>query len=244
VKRLRLGILLAILAGVSLWALAVHHRRAARTRWHKPLEVAVVILGEVPAGWQDGLHELERWIAREMGRYRRVVDDPPVRFHPYGPLSAAPPQFYPEKDDWWSRVSHTWRLSRALAKLDAQAGVGREVVHLYVLVERTGATPTVEGAGEVGGDAGFVRATLDEDLSMALTASAHELFHCLGAEDLYDQEGHALADDGLSPDEKGRFAEIMVGEIAPGRLPRSLDEVRVGKLTAAALHWSLTSTVR
>jgi hypothetical protein len=227
-----------------VWALAVHHRRAARTRWHKPLEVAIVLLGEKPAGWDNGLRELERWIAGEMGRYRRVIDDPPVRFHSYGPISVEAPQFLPPDEGILTRVTHAWRLSRALGKLDRQAGVGREVVHVYVLVERTGATPTVEGAGEVGGDAGFVRATLDEDLSMALTATAHELFHCLGAEDLYDAKGHALADDGLSPEEKGRFAEIMVGEVAPGMLPRALDVVRVGRLTAAALHWSLTSTVR
>ena len=45
-----------------------------------------------------------------------------------------------------------------------------------------------------------------------------------------------------------RFAEVMVGEVTlspqKGRTPRSLDELRVGTLTAEELRWSLTPTGR
>ena len=256
VRKLRLGVLLGLLGAVSLWAAAVHHRRAARNQWHKPLEVAVVLLvadGEPdPAAWRGGLDELQRWLSAEMARYRPVIDDPPVRFSLYGPVHVdAPPQFLPDDDGLWTRATHAWKLSRQLAALDARAGVRSSPVRLYLFLEKTDRTPTVEGAGEVGGDAGFVRATLDPDLTLALAATAHELFHCLGATDKYDGDGHARAPDGLVEPELGtaqRFAELMVGEVPlgpqKGRLPRSLDEVRVGAATAAEVGWRLTPTGR
>jgi hypothetical protein len=252
VRRLRLGILLAMLAAVSLWAAVVHHRHASRTRWLRPLDVAVVLLTTGDAvdtqNWQDGLGELERWIGGEMARYRRVIDDPPVRFELYGPLTVkAAPRFVPDDDGWWTRVRHAWSSWRELSALDARAHLGHERVRIYVMLEAS--APSVEGAGEVGGDSGFVRATLDPDLSMALTATAHELFHCLGATDKYDAAGHALAPEGWVEPSRGlpqRFAEIMVGEVPltpqKGALPRSLDEVRVGAATAVELHWSASLT--
>jgi hypothetical protein len=256
VRKLRLWLLAGMLLGVSLWALAVEKRRNDRTRWHKSLEVAVVLLSQDgdpdPAEWRAGLDELQRWLSAEMARYRPVLDDPPVRFSVHGPLHVdAPPRFLPDDDGAWTRVTHAWRLSRELAALDARAHVRSSPVRLYVFLEKSAAPPSVEGAGEVGGDAGFVRATFQPDLTMALTATAHELFHCLGAQDKYDEAGHARAPDGWVEPERGalqRFAELMVGEVPEGprkgRLPRSLDEVRVGAATAAEVGWRLTPTGR
>jgi hypothetical protein len=244
VRKLRLGILLALLAGVSLWAAMAHHRRAARSHWHRQLTVAVTLVGGDAEKWRRGLGELERWFSSEMARYREVIDDPPLRFVLYGPVNAAVPQLLPEDEGLWTRARHAWRLSREVAKLDAAAEVGPADVRLYVFTEPFDTKPTVEGAGEVGGDAGFVRVTLDEDLSPALAATAHELFHTLGATDRYDAAGHAVAEDGLDDAERGRLAEVMVGEISPGKLPRSLDELRVGTITAQQVGWLLTPTGR
>jgi hypothetical protein len=122
--------------------------------------------------------ELERWIGAEMGRYRRVIDDPPIRFTLYGQLEVERvPQFLPDGDGWWARAVHAYKLSRQLARLDRAAGVGRTDVRLYVYLERTATAPTVEGAGEQGGDAGFVQVSNDEELTLALAATVHELFH-------------------------------------------------------------------
>jgi hypothetical protein len=253
VRKWRVALLSAVLLVVAGWAAMVHHRRAARTHWHKPLRVAVVLLARDEAPnldrWRAGLDELERWISAEMGRYRRVIDDPPIRFTLYGPIAVErAPKFLPDDDGLWTRAAHAWRLSRELARLDGAAGVGPADVRLYVYNERTMTTPTVEGAGEQGGDAGFVQVSNDEDLTLALAATVHELFHCLGASDRYGADGHALPQDGLSEVDRGRFAEVMVGEVTlspqKGRTPRSLDELRVGTLTAEELRWSLTPTGR
>jgi hypothetical protein len=103
---------------------------------------------------------------------------------------------------------------------------------------------------EAGGSVGLVRGLLeDTELTLELTAVAHELFHCLGVADAYDARGHARVPEGLvepqlQPLYPQPAAEVMVGEVplgdAEGRLPASLDEVRVGPSTAAALRWEVT----
>jgi hypothetical protein len=243
-RRMRIAVLSLVLVAVAAWGLRTHLGRARRTDWRRHLEVAVVLVGDAPVGddWRAALPSLERWIAREAARWRGGVEEPLVWFSLYGPVDAAPPPFEPPDGGWLARAEHAWRLSRALSALDTRARVARADVRIYVLLER-GAVATVEGVGEEGGDAGLVRATVNPDLSLALAAVAHELFHCLGAVDKYDAAGHARADAWVEP-ERGypqRFAEIMVGEVplAPGhgRLPVSLDELRVGSATAAELRW-------
>ncbi len=247
--RLRVGVLLVVLAGVGAWALSVRQRRLERTRWRRPLEVSVVLLGEraappeVTAAWQAQLPSLERWLDNEVSRHH-CGEQAGVRLHLGGPLVVERlPAYLPDDDRWLTRAHHAFTLDRTLAALDARAGLPKAAVRLYVLLAPTAAAATVEGAGEVGGDAGFVTATSDEDPSFALVAVAHELLHCLGATDKYDGAGHARAPDGLVEPARGypqAYGEIMVGEVplAPGRgrNPASLDEVRMGDATAAEIN--------
>jgi hypothetical protein len=105
-----------------------------------------------------------------------------------------------------------------------------------------------EGVGEDGGEVGLVRVAVGNGQpTLALTALAHELLHCLGATDKYDAAGHALlpqglAEPGLSPQLPQRRAEVMVGEVplgpGKGRLAESLEELAVGPQTAAEVGWS------
>lgn len=266
-KRLRVGVLAAALLVVAGWALGVHHRRAERTRWRHPLDVAVVLVATrelapvTVEAWQHELPLLEEWIAGERTR----AGGPLVR----GSAGSAPadggsfamrspirlqlasavrvdhlPAYLPSDDELVTRARHAWSLSRQLSAIDRLAATPPSDVRIYVLLEANAAAPTVEGAGEAGGDVGFVQATVDDDPSFALIAVAHELFHCLGATDKYDGDGHAREPDGLVEPERGypqAFAEIMVGEIplarGRGRTPNSLAQVRVGAATAAELHW-------
>jgi hypothetical protein len=257
--------LLVALVGVGAWALGVRQRRSERTRWRHPLEVSIVLLGEraaapdVTAAWRAQLPTLERWLDNEVARHHcgaggAEVRDAPnapnapnsiVRLHLGGPLVVDRlPAYLPEDDGWMTRARHAYTLDRTLAELDARAGVPRRsAVRLYVLLAPSAAAATVEGAGEVGGDAGFVTATSDGDPSFALVAVAHELLHCLGATDKYDGNGHAREPDGLVEPARGypqTYAEIMAGEVplAPGRgrNPASLDEVRMGAATAAEIN--------
>ena len=128
-------------------------------------------------------------------------------------------------------------------------------VRVYLLLEPPqggGRGTFAEGSGAAGGEIGLVRAWVEpSDATLALTAVAHELLHCLGASDKYDAAGHAiepegLADPGLSPRYPQRHAEWMVGEVplgpGRGRLPASLDEVAIGPTTAREIGWIPSST--
>ena len=246
-KMLRVGALLAVLIGVGAWAGRTQMRRTRRTDWSRPVHVAIVLLGEPPTAtveaWRARLPALERWLDAEAERHRAVAGHV-VRFELYGPVSSAAPAFEPSDDELLTRLRHAWDLSRALARLDARAGLRRSDVRIYAVLE-PGQVSTVEGTAELGGEVGMVHATFDEDVDLSLSAVAHELFHCLGATDKYDDAGHARQPEGLVDPDEGlpqSRAEIMVGEVplAPGRgrLPTSLDEIGVGAVTAEEIRWT------
>lgn len=259
-KWLRVSVLLTVLVLLVLWGISRSRSREDRLRWDRPLEVSVVLLSrgevtpEVRAAWRQGMGQLEEWLSREARRYRADAL-PPAHLSLAGPVSAAGVEFEPPGDSLLDRALHAWKLSRTLASVDEAAGVGplRPDARIYVVLEptREGGQRLVEGMGEEDGSVGLVHGPLeDTELTLALTAVAHELFHCLGARDAYDAQGHARVPEGLV--EPGRqplypqpAAEVMVGEVplgaSEGRLPSSLDEVRVGPTTARALRWVLVA---
>jgi hypothetical protein len=256
-KALRVAVLLGVLVGLVLWGVSRQRARDRRLAWERPLEVAVVLLarGEVTPGvreaWEEGLGRLQDWAAREAGRYRADLRQP-VRFVLVGPVSGGDFRFEAPEDTAWARLRQAHRWSTALAAVDEEAGVSSRPwdARIYVLLEdvEQGESRLVEGLAEAGGTRGLVRGVRgDTALTLELTAVAHELFHCLGAADAYDAEGHARVPEGLV--EPGReplypqpAAEVMVGEVplgeAQGRLPDSLEEVGVGPTTAKALRWA------
>lgn len=257
-QRARVAVLLVLLLAAAGWALGVHRRRDARTAWARPLEVAVVLVadGGVPAAdvetLRDALPRLEAWFAREHARYGSGGLDAPVRLRVLGPVRPASPLPWPgEADGWVARLRYAGRLAQALAPLDAQAGLVPRAVdaRLYaVLGGGADGGAFAEGVGEAGGEVGLVRVAVGGDgATLALTALAHELLHCLGASDKYDGAGHArlpqgLADPARVPPLPQARAEVMVGEVplAPGegRLAEDLDEVAVGPATAAEVGWT------
>ncbi|EPX59849.1 hypothetical protein D187_002593 [Cystobacter fuscus DSM 2262] len=257
-KWLRVSVLLGVLVGLVLWGVSRQRSRDRRLTWERPLEVAVVLLArgevtpEVRGAWEKGVERLGDWAAREAGRYR-VELGRPVRFVLAGPVSGGDFRFEPPEDTgWWARLRQAHRWSTALAAVDEEAGVSSRPwdARIYVVLEdaQEGGPRLVEGMAEAGGTMGLVRGVRgDTGLTLELTAVAHEFFHCLGAADAYDAEGHARVPEGLV--EPGReplypqpAAEVMVGEVplgeARGRLPESLEEVAVGPATARALRWT------
>ena len=250
--------LLLVLVGVVLWAVARQRSRLKRVEWTRPLRVAVVLLtpdgrvsGPVREAWRGGLVRLGEWAAWQAGRYRADLDQP-LRFSLVGPVAEGAVRLEPVEEAWWRRALQARRLATALAQVDAAAGVTPTAwdARIYVLLEERGedGPRQVEGLAEAGGRVGLVRGVREErELTLELTAVAHELFHCLGAQDAYDAEGHALVPQGLVEPERQPLypqpaAEVMVGEVpleaGRGRLARSLDEVGVGPATAHALHWT------
>ncbi|HEX8819969.1 MAG TPA: hypothetical protein VF794_08605 [Archangium sp.] len=256
-KWLRVSLLLMLLVLIVFWGTSRQRLRETRLEWDRPLQVAVVLLArgevkpEVRQAWRDGALALEDWLEREARRYRTDLKSP-VRFIMTEPQPAAGLELTSPGDSLLARARHAWALSRTLAAVDEAAGVASRGLdaRIYVVLEPTeeGEARLVEGMAEAGGSVGLVRGVLgDTELTLELTALAHELFHCLGAVDAYDEQGHARVPEGLVEPERQPLypqpaAEVMVGEVpleeGQGRLPRSLDEVQVGPATAAALRWS------
>jgi hypothetical protein len=258
-RRARIGALLVVLFAVAAWGTGVIRGRRARRAWDRPLPVAVVLVARAPppdaavASLGAGVEELSRRLQAEFARHRGGTMHPPFAFALAGPVawSGAFP-LEPASPGPLDRLSHAFRLWRTLGSIDAAAGVAPDLydARVYVLLEPPqggGRGTYAEGSGAAGGEVGLVRAWAEpSDATLALTAVAHELLHCLGASDKYDAAGHALdpegiADPGLSPRYPQRHAEWMVGEVplgpGRGRLPASLAEVAVGPATAREIGW-------
>lgn len=256
-KWVRVAVLLGVLVSLGVWGLSRQRSREQRLGWKRPLNVAVVLLAhgevkpEVTQAWSEGLERLQGWMEREAARYHLGVRRP-VELHLVGPTKADGLELAPPGEGLVDRALGAWHLSRELARVDKAAGVvpSRWDARIYVSLEPTESEDErfVEGMAEAGGSVGLVRGVLkDTELTLELTAVAHELFHCLGAADAYDRGGHALVPQGMvEPQRQPLYpqvaAEVMVGEVPLGpqlgRLPDSLDEVRVGPATAAALRWT------
>lgn len=254
-KGVRVAVLLSLLGVIVLWGVGRQRSLSRRVGWTRTLNVAVVLLArgevkpEVLQAWRDGAEQLEGWMTREAGRYGLGLREP-VHFVLSGPVSAAGVEIRAPEDSLVSRAREAWRLSRTLAEVDTAARVEPGMdARIYVTLEPDeDGERFVEGMADAGGSVGMVRGVLgDTELTLELTAVAHELFHCLGAADAYDVNGHARVPEGLvEPKREPLYpqpaAEVMVGEVPldvdRGRLPTSLDQVRVGPATAAALHWT------
>ena len=253
----RVSILLGILAIILLWAWNDKRRRAARTEWKRPLNVALVLMtwGDVQPASIDKLsarvRDLEAHLAAEMNLYRPDAELPPFVFQLYGPVpvSAAPPT--PAGDGVTDLVRHSydsWQYGRSIddaVDLPWRAFDAR----LYLLLRPpvSEQRKSVEGQSEQGGWVGSVQVELDDSMvDFALFVATHELFHLLGATDKYDAAGRAMVPIGLAdPAQQPLFpqtrAEIMARNVALGggheRPPDTLAELAVGAQTAAEIGW-------
>ncbi|HVP67058.1 MAG TPA: hypothetical protein VMT17_07325 [Anaeromyxobacteraceae bacterium] len=255
-RRWRLAALAAVLAVVAAWAAREEIRRRRRASWRDTLEVAVVLLSSTPgldsAPWERGLSDLAARLQAERERYLGP-GAAPFRFALVGPV-AFEGRFpeTPSGDGPVGRLLHAIAILRLTRELDSAAEIDARAfdVRAYVLSDPegpAGAQAFAEGQAAFRGEVALVRASRGGDLCPALVALGHELLHTAGATDKYDAAGHARAPEGLAEPERQppypqRFAEWMVGEVATGpgggRLPSSLDEVRVGPATAREIGWS------
>lgn len=248
-KGRRVAVLLIVLAVVVFGAALRTQQLQRRTSWSRPLQVSVVLVSEVDVeritlrSWKNGLVELESWFATEATRHGVTLKRPVVfTLAPEVKRATLPPPPEPTGsllDD----ASAARAYSEELAKVAMPEGD----VRLVVVLGDSAGPGRVEGIGERGGVYGLVHASRqDTQLTLELMALAHELFHCLGADDAYDGDGHAVFPGGFVEPEKvprfpQAFAEVMCGEVPlaadHGRLPKTLDEVGVGDVTARAIGW-------
>lgn len=257
--RIRVGVLLGVFVLVLLYAARELAVRRARRAWRAPLDVALVLFerGPVDETALDALDArlpaLEDALAREFARYGGLF--PPVRLHRFGPVPerVVPPVPEPEPGLFEpARISFAlWRYAR---QSDAAAGVSDQLgeaydgkIYVVLSAPRSSRRALVEGLGQEGGRIAVAHIELSEDsVDFGLFVVAHELFHLLGADDRYGEDGNAIIPDGLGdPDLEPLYpqegAEIMArGRVVePGREmpPGDLSELRVGSATAREIGW-------
>ena len=252
----RLSVLLTVLLLVVLYALGDVKNRHARTEWKQTLSVAVVLVTdghvkpEAVARFRERLPVLEQRLASEFSRYR--VGPWPFRFVLYGPVHGGEPPPLPTEDGYIELFQQRYHQWRYLSAIDQSGSVdsSRYDSRIYVVARPAQRSDVqfVEGHGEQGGRVGVVEVELEEQMvDMVLSVIAHELFHTLGAEDKYGANGHTLVPEGLAePNRTPLFPQHYVEVMARNR-PVSrdreyplttLDEFRVGPLTAREIHWA------
>jgi hypothetical protein len=253
-RRLRIGLLLGLLVFTAAWGARTAWKRWSRGNWQRPVQVGLVLLSPdagVEAGpWRLGAALLAGHLDAERARWRgpggsafEITVVGPVRWN--GTLPFSPPT-----GSLVDRAGHAVAVWRTVRDIDRAAGgeVGGFDVRVFLLCAPPpdGQLGFAEGSGAVNGEVAFVRGTCDGDLTLPLQAVGHELLHTVGATDRYDADGHArdpdgLADPGRIPPYPQVHAEWMVGEVplgpGRGRLPGSLDELRVGPVTAREIGW-------
>jgi len=253
---MRVAALLAVLAGVLVYAGKDVLQRRARNEWNRTLEVGLVVvrLGPVDGSAIDALRErvrtLEDILAAEAARYRGPGGPRPFEVAVFGPVDVTRRPPTPEGDGVIDLARYAYAKSRYAASIDEAGGVPRGLDARIYLVARPGreGTPNfVEGLSEQGGRAGFVEVELHRTMvDFALFVFAHELGHTLGATDKYDDSGVTMIPAGLAePDAEPRFpqrfVEVMAHgrPVAPGddRPPDDLQELRVGPVTAREIGW-------
>jgi hypothetical protein len=255
--RARVGVLLAVLAGVVLYAVRDVRSRRERKDWDRTLDVAVVLLRLGPidddavSGMRKRLGALDARLALEMHRYRPGAPHP-FAFTLFGPVDVDAPPPPADGDGVLSLAGHEYALWRYLGRVDAAAGVDKSAFdsRVYVAARRpkNEERQIVEGQSEQDGRVGSVEVELDATMvDFTLFVVAHELFHTLGASDKYDASGRTLVPAGLAePDRVPRYPQIFVELMARNRpvssdeekVPESLDELAVGATTAKEIGWT------
>jgi hypothetical protein len=255
--RIRVFVLLVILAGVLLWAWRDVRSRRERNAWQRPVSVAFVLVrrGRVEDDAVDNLRSripaLAARLAGEFHRYRSSAMRPfAISF--VGPVDVAEDPPAPAGDGLLDAARQTWALWRWTSRVDRAAGFdpGPYDSRVYVAARPPSSAERemVEGESEQGGRVGVVEVELDASMAdFALFVAAHELFHTLGASDKYDAKGRTLIPGGLAeplrvPLWPQSFAEVMARNrpVAPGieSPPESLEELAVGPATAREIGWS------
>jgi hypothetical protein len=254
--QLRVAFLVSLLIATILYGVLDHRRRQARRAWHRPLDVALVLLqrGSLDAAalseFQTRVDALEEVLEREFRRYGGQFR--PVHFEQFGPVAertlpptpAASPSFL--EPLWFSLALRTFAKDNdAAVQLSHSDFDGK--IYVRLSQPESERRSLVEGLGEDGGVVAVTRIELSLDsVDFGLFVITHELFHLLGANDRYDDTGQTLIPDGLGDPELDplypqSMAEVMARGrvIAPGREepPGHLDQLRVGHTTAIEIGW-------
>lgn len=256
--RARVGILLAVLVGVLLYAAKDVRDRRARNAWERTLVVALVVVREGPIAdssvdaLRSRLPALEERLYEESQRFH-PGHPKPFRFEVLGPVDTPGPRPRVSDEGLRGALAYAYEKARFVRAINERSHLSTDAYdsRIYLL-----ATPPVsqkrarvEGESEQGGRVGLVGVELvDKVVDFVLIVAAHELFHTIGATDKYDAEGNTRIPEGLVDPSRvpllpQDYVEIMaryrpLSATPPaGELPDTLAELGVGPVTAREIGW-------
>lgn len=253
-RQLRIAILLLILLFV---ALNTYFDRVYSTDWDNALRVAVFPVnadGSDVAGryiltlQPDYFASLEDFFGEEARQYG-VTLERPIRFTLAAQLRELPPLIKPRASRL-SIVSWSLRMRYWAWRVPKNPPGASPDIKLFVLYHDPDRSPTLpHSVGLQKGLFGIVNAFADRGMQgsndMVL---AHELLHTLGATDKYRfSDNQPMLPDGYAEPQREplypqSFAELMGGRIPltadRSETPEELDQVVVGRKTAAEIGWT------
>lgn len=252
-RQIRIGILLFILA-LAAWS--NWYDRLSTTDWDETLTVGIFPIDDAgdPAtrayisALDDGdFTDVQRFLNEEAREYGIGIALP-VRVSLFPPVIEPPPEREAGSgilgNMWWSLKMRMYarRASRA-------GGLRAPQIRIFVRYHNPSFTQRVpHSVGMQKGLVGVVHAFAEDEMRGGNNVViAHEVLHTLGASDKYDLNSMAplfplgYAEPDRYPRFPQPFAEIMAGRRAVSpiefEMPRSLDEVVVGKATALEIRW-------
>jgi hypothetical protein len=252
-RALRISVLLLVLLVVAFQAWL---DRFSTTRWHHPVFVGAFPVSAdaspLTAAYlsqldQGKIDEVSDFLRAEAQRYGLKLDEP-VELKLYPTLALAPPALDPGASVpmriLWSLKLRYYR-SRALA----MASVHPQIALFLLYHDPALASSLPHSAGLQRGLTAVVHlfASPSQEAQNRIVI-AHELLHTFGATDKYDlrtglpEFPAGFIDPQLEPRYPQRFAEIMAARrplsATVARLPDSLDDERIGPLTAREIGWT------
>jgi hypothetical protein len=195
---------------------------------------------------QEKIDEVGAFVGAEARRYGVAIDEP-IELKLYPTLTAPPPALDSEAGVL-TRI--LWSLRQRYYRSRAVAAVSpRPKIALFLLYHDPALTQSLpHSAGLQRGLSAVVHlfASRSQEAQNRIVIT-HELLHTFGATDKYDLASgqprypEGFAEPQLSPRYPQQLAEIMAGRMplsaTQARLPGSLEDERVGPLTAREIGW-------
>ncbi len=253
-KALRVSVLLLVLLIVAGQAWL---DRVSATSWQRTVFVGAFPVSAdaspVTAGYVTQLDQrkiagIDDFLKAEARRYGVGIDEP-IELQLYPPLSAPPPALDPGAG---ALARMLWSLKLRYYRHRALATVSRSrpKIALFLVYHDPALTQSLlHSAGLQRGLTAVVQlfASSSQEAQNRIVIT-HELLHTFGATDKYDLTTglplypQGFAEPELVPRYPQQLAEIMAGQLplsaTEAQLPDSLEDERVGPLTAREIGWA------
>jgi|SRR5580658_1068841 hypothetical protein len=252
-RALRISILLLVLLVVAAQAWL---DRFSTTQWRRTIYVGALPVAAdsspVTASYlaqldQRKIDEVAGFLKAEARRYGVGIDEP-VELTLYPALTSAPPALAPGAGVL-TRILWSLQLRYYRSRVIAAIPRSRPKIALFLIYHDPALAQSLpHSAGLQRGLTAVVHvfASRGQEAQNRIVIT-HELLHTFGATDKYDlNSGLPLYPEGfvepkLAPRYPQQLAEIMAGQVplsvTKARLPDSLEDERVGPLTAREIGW-------